>query len=66
MPSVPVGENTRLRGWSLFLARMAWAVLFTACLGAFIAGVPAHLSQLLTIRSLYHKDFRNDFRTVMV
>ncbi|HEX9077199.1 MAG TPA: hypothetical protein VF932_15540, partial [Anaerolineae bacterium] len=43
------GEITRLRGWGLFLARTAWAVIFIACIGAFIAGLPAHLSQLLTM-----------------
>lgn len=42
-------ENTRLRGWGLFLARLTWAALFTACLGSFMAGLSAHLDQLLTI-----------------
>lgn len=43
------GENTRLHGWSLLLARLAWSAIFAACLGSFIAGLPAHFNQLLTV-----------------
>jgi len=41
--------GTRLHGPSLILARIAWVVLVTLTLGVFIASVPAHLRQLLTV-----------------
>src|SRR5512143_1020046 len=42
-------EHTPLHGLGLLLARLTWAALFTACLGSFIAGLSAHLDQLLTV-----------------
>ena len=41
--------KTRLRGRSLVLARVAWLVLVALTLGLFIASVPAHLRQLMTV-----------------
>jgi hypothetical protein len=41
--------DIHLRGRSLVLARAAWVMLATLTLGLFIAGIPAHLSQLLTV-----------------
>jgi len=41
--------DTRLRGRSLILARVAWVVLATLAISFFIANVPAHLRQLTTV-----------------
>jgi hypothetical protein len=41
--------KTRLRGRALVLARVAWLVLVVLTLGLFVASVPAHLRQLMTV-----------------